>query len=73
MSSEVGIRPGLDPVLHVIVVVVDADTTHGIPSMITEFSVETAEKPVPVKITSVFPVTVPNLGSMEVSKGVEVP
>lgn len=47
--------------------------THGIPSMVTVFSDETVEKPVPVNVTGVFPVTVPYLGLIAVSNGVRDP
>ena len=65
--------PGLGPVTHCTEVVVAVETTQAIPSMIMEFSAPTAEKPVPVKVTVVPPVTVPNLGVMAVSNGVEGP
>jgi len=44
--------------------------THSIPSIIILFSLATAENPVPVNFTGVFPVTVPNLGSIALSSGV---
>jgi hypothetical protein len=50
----------------------EESTTHGIPSIMIEFSVLTAEKPVPVNVTWVPPVTVPNLGEMAVRRGVKV-
>jgi len=43
------------------------------PSMVILFSVATAEKPLPAKVTSVPPVTGPNLGLIEVSLGVNAP
>lgn len=66
-------NPGFEPVLHVIVVVVEADTTHGIPSMITVFSSFVGEKAVPVNVTTVPPKTLPNLGSILVRSGVDDP
>jgi len=45
------LRPGLLPVVHLTSVLDELSTTHGIPSMITVFSVETAENPVPVNVT----------------------
>ena len=66
-------RPGLFPVVQVIEVVVEADTTQGIPSIITEFSYGVGENKIPVNVTSVPPKTVPNLGSIFVRVGVDSP
>jgi hypothetical protein len=73
ISREVLTIPGLLPVVHVIVVVVEADTIQGIPSMMTVLSSFVGEKDVPVNVTSVPPGTLPNLGSIEVKSGVAVP
>jgi len=67
------LRPGLLPVVQTTSVAVEESTGHGIPSITMVFSVRTAEKPVPVNVTWVPPVTVPNLGEMAVSNGVKVP
>jgi hypothetical protein len=56
-----------------IVVVVDSLTGHGIPSMITVLSAATGEKFFPVKVTTVPPRTLPNLGSIPVRRGVDYP
>ena len=44
------LRPGLLPVVHLTSVIDELSTTHGIPSIITVLSVETAENPVPVNV-----------------------
>ena len=54
-------------------VVVEADTTQGIPSMITVLSAGVGEKLVPLNVTSVPPRTLPNLGVISVSRGVAEP
>lgn len=59
--------------MHVIVVVVDDETTQGIPSIVTKLSSFVAENDVPVKVTSVPPKTLPNLGSIFERSGVAVP
>jgi hypothetical protein len=73
MSNLLVLRPGLLPVVHWISVLLEDIITHGIPSMVTVFSDETVEKPVPVNVTGVFPVTVPYLGLIAVSNGVRDP
>jgi hypothetical protein len=73
ISNEVLTSPGLLPVVQVIEVVVEEDTTHWTPSIITEFSYEFGENRVPVNVTSVPPRTVPNLGSIFERVGVDSP
>lgn len=73
ISREVFTNPGLEPVVQVIVVEVEAETKHGIPSMVTVLSSFVAEKDVPVNVTSVPPNTFPNRGSIDVRSGVAVP
>lgn len=67
------LRPGLFPVVHVTSDSVAAVTGQSIPSILIELSVSTVEKPLPEKVTSVPPVTVPNLGLIATSFGVKVP
>lgn len=67
------LSPGRLPVVQVIAVPFAADTGQLTPSMTTVFSVSTEEKPLPEKVTSVPPVTVPNLGLIAVSLGVNEP
>ena len=59
--------------MQVIVVVVEADTMHGILSIITVLSEGVGENEVPVNVTSVPPKTLPNLGSIFVRIGVADP
>lgn len=54
-------------------VVVDSETTHGIPSMTTVLSVGVGEKLLPVNVTTVPPNTFPNLGEIAVRRGVDYP
>ena len=73
ISNLLVLRPGLFPVVQTSSVA-EADLIgHGISSMIIEFSVITLENPVPEKVTSVPPVTVPYLGDIELSNGVNYP
>jgi len=58
-------------VVHSIVVVVCFETVHARLSNITSVRSE-AEKPVPVKVTTVPPLTEPKRGEIEVSSGVLV-
>jgi len=67
------LRPGLFPVVHVTASSAAAETGQSIPSIVIEFSVGTEEKPLPEKVTTVPPVTVPNLGLIESSFGVKAP
>ena len=73
ISSDVFTRPGRLPVVQTMVVVVEDEMMHGMPSITTELSSLTAEKEVPVKVTSVPPRTLPNLGSILERSGVEDP
>jgi len=54
-------------------VVVAAETGQLIPSMIIEYFEVSADMPVPVKVTTVPPVTVPNLGVTAVRAAVNEP
>jgi len=67
------LRPGLFPVVQVIAESDAAETGQLIPSITIVFSVSTEEKPLPEKVTTVPPVTVPNLGLIAVSFGVNAP
>jgi len=73
ITREVFTKPGLFPVVHLIEVVVDSETTHGIPSIITVLSAGVGEKFLPVNVTTVPPRTLPNLGSIAVRRGVDYP
>ena len=67
ISREVGINPGLFPVIQVITVELVVLTGHLTPSIVT-FKVEASVgKLIPVNVNSVPPVTVPYLGFMESS------
>lgn len=59
--------------VHVTATSVAVLTGQSIPSMVIELSVRTVEKPLPEKVTSVPPVTGPNLGLIETSFGVRDP
>ena len=73
MYREVLTRPGLLPVVHVTLVVVAAEAGQSIPSMIIVYFVGSSEKPVPVKVTSSPPTTLPNLGVISSRTGVKDP
>lgn len=73
ISREDSTRPGLLPVVQVTVVDVAAETGQLIPSMVIVYLVVSVEKPVPVKVTTVPPTTVPNLGLMELREAVSDP
>jgi len=64
---------GLDPVVHVIYVLVAAVTAQAIPSITTETAPDDEPKPDPVKVRTVFPVTEPYLGLIESIFGVALP
>lgn len=72
ISREVGINPGLDPVVQVTDVDVAALTGQLMPSMVMLYAVVSVEKLIPVYVTTVPPVTVPYLGLMESSLVVKV-
>lgn len=67
------LRPGLLPVVQVNAESVATVIGQSTLSIVIVLSVMTDENPLPAKVTSVPPVTVPNLGVMEVSFGVDVP
>lgn len=67
------LRPGLLPVVQVNAKSEAALIGQSTPSMMIVLSATTVENPLPEKVTSVPPVTVPNLGVMALSFGVEVP
>jgi len=73
ISRDVGINPGLDPVVHVTDVVVAALTGQLTPSIVMLYTEVSALKLTPVYVTTVPPVTVPYLGLMESSLAVWVP
>ena len=72
MLNDEATRPGLLPVVQVIAVSVDDETGQSIPSIITLTSSFTALKPLPAKVTTVPPVTDPNLGVIDYKSGVRV-
>jgi hypothetical protein len=65
--------PILFPVVQVTLVDVAAETGQLIPSMVMVYLVVSVEKLVPVKVTTVPPTTVPNLGLMELRVAVTDP
>ena len=73
MEREVSTNPGLLPVVQVTDVVVAAETGHTIPSITIVYLEVSLDKLVPVKVTSVPPVTVPYLGLTAVRAGVREP
>jgi len=70
MSRDVGINPGLSPVVQVTDVVVASLTGQLTPSIVMLYNSVSALKLTPVKVTTVPPVTVPYLGLMESSLAV---
>jgi len=70
MSRDVGINPGLSPVVQVTDVVVASLTGQLTPSIVMLYNSVSALKLRPVKVTTVPPVTVPYLGLMESSLAV---
>ena len=73
ISREDSTSPGLEAVVQVTLVVVAAETGQSIPSMVMLYLVVSAEKSVPVKVATVPPTTVPNLGLMESRAAVSDP
>jgi hypothetical protein len=73
MTNEVAGSPGLFPVLQVMDVVVAPETGQLTPSMTIEIFEISVTKPVPVKVTTVPPTTVPNRGLIAFRSGVRDP
>jgi hypothetical protein len=73
MYRVVVLNPGLFPVVQVTDVVVAADTGQLIPSKIIVYLEMSLDKPIPEKVTSVPPVTVPYLGLTAVRAPVKDP
>lgn len=72
ITELAGTKEARAPVVQVIEVVVWAVTVQGTLSNSTATSAATAEKPVPVIVTSVPPAAVPWAGEMAVTFGVTV-
>jgi hypothetical protein len=71
LTTNVGLtKLGLGPVVQVIVVAVEADTTHATPSISTVLSLAVDENPVPVSVTTVPPAVVPLVGLIADTVGV---
>ena len=64
--------PGLLPEVQVTLVVVAAVAVQLTPSISIVYLVMSETKPVPVNVTEVPPLTVPNLGSSDFRRGVNV-
>ena len=71
MTKDDGIIPGLFPVLHTTLMVVADYAGQFTPSIIIEYLEMSVTNPVPVNMTVSPPYTWPNLGLIDVSKGVE--
>jgi hypothetical protein len=66
------ISPGRFPVVQVTVVVVAVEGIHLTPSITIVYLEESATKLVPVNVSRVPPLTVPNLGSIDFKRGVRI-
>jgi hypothetical protein len=67
-----GTRPGLLPVMQVTLVIVAAVDTQATPSIRIVYFVKSLAKLLPVKVSCVPPLTVPNLGSMLYKRAVKL-
>jgi hypothetical protein len=73
IRREVSTKPGRLPVVQVTEVEVAAETGQSMPSIMIEYFEVSVENPVPVKVTTVPPTTVPCLGETAVRVGVIEP
>lgn len=73
ISRDDSTSPGLLPVVHVTLVKVAALAGQSKPSIVIVYLVASEENPVPEKVTSVPPTTVPNLGLIELITDVKDP